>query len=137
MTDPPRTHHTVDVVLRRQLVQPVVAAEDQPRACRGRRTRRRSAGAIRGSATPTAAYVGWAGLVSGPSALNAVPTPSPLRAAAACRIAGWNALGEAEGDAGLGGDLGHPLGRQGEADAEGLEDVGRARRPRTRRGCRA
>ena len=47
-------------------------------------------GASRGSAHPTRAAGGCAGLVSGPSTFIAVGTPSSRRAAAACRIAGWN-----------------------------------------------
>ena len=47
-------------------------------------------GAIRASATPIAADRGWAGLVSGPRKLKAVPMPSSVRAAAVCRNDGWN-----------------------------------------------
>ncbi|OPZ52641.1 MAG: hypothetical protein BWY91_02232 [bacterium ADurb.BinA028] len=47
-------------------------------------------GAIRASATPTAAYVGWPGLVSGPRKLKAVGTPNSRRVPATWRIEGWN-----------------------------------------------
>ena len=43
-----------------------------------------------GRGTPTSWRVAPAGLVSGPSRLNAVRTPSSRRAGPACRIDGWN-----------------------------------------------
>src|SRR6266542_1894247 len=47
-------------------------------------------GAMRGSATPTAAWAARAGLVSGPRKLNTVGTPSSRRGAPAWRNDGWN-----------------------------------------------
>jgi hypothetical protein len=50
----------------------------------------RAARSARVAARPRAAGAGRAGLVSGPSRLNAVRTPSSRRVGAACFIDGWN-----------------------------------------------
>ena len=67
---------------------------------------RAATSAIRGAAsatpTPMSARVAPAGLVSGPSRLNAVRTPISRRVGPAWRIAGWNVWREQEREAVLG-----------------------------------
>jgi hypothetical protein len=58
--------------------------------------------------------------------LNTVGTPSSRRVLVAWRMAGWNTGGEAEADAHLGDGGRDPLGRQGDRDPEGLQQVGAA-----------
>ena len=88
MTTPSLTHHTcvvVDTVTSSRPSSPRKTAASLPRSAK---TPARS-GAMRASAQPTAAYVGWAGLVSGPRKLNAVPMPRSRRGTAVWRKDGW------------------------------------------------
>ena len=88
MTTPPRTHHTcvvVDTVTSSRPSSPRKTAASLPRSAKTPA----SSGAMRASAQPTAAYVGWAGLVRGPRKLNAVPMPRSRRGTAVWRKDGW------------------------------------------------
>ena len=79
-----------------------------------------------GRGTPTSCRVAPAGLVSGPSRLNAVRTPSSRRVGAACRIDGWNVGAKKNADAGLGQAALDDRRRRRDVDAERLEHVGAA-----------
>ena len=88
------TYHTFLIVVTRQIIgQPVVGPERLVDFIRGRR--RDEGGFVeigpmrKGGTNPTAAAVGRAGLVSGPSMLKNVGTPSSRRVTEACRMPGW------------------------------------------------
>ena len=89
-------------------------------------------GAIAATPTPIRARVAPAGLVSGPRRLNAVRTPISRRVGPAWRIAGWK-LG-ANRNAKPSSFIARPGRRRivVDADAERIEDVGRARLRRDR-----
>ena len=84
-----------------ELVEAVVAAEDQRRPCRGRRTRRPSAAPSAGRRRRPRHTSGWAGLVSGPRKLNAVADAQPAAGRRGVPHRRVERLGEAERDAGL------------------------------------
>ena len=117
----PRTTQTVEGP-GGQLVEPVVAAEDQRRAAASGETPAMT-GAIRGSATPTACAPGRAGLSSGPRKLNTVGMPSSRRAYGRVPHPRVKERGEAEGDADLLGDPRGLLRRQGDHAPQLLQDV--------------
>ena len=80
--------HVADASAGRRFVQgvrPRITTAESPR----RANTSAITGAIRWSKQPTAAAVGRAGLVSGPSTLKKVGTPSSRRVTEACRMPGW------------------------------------------------
>src|SRR5207302_3599373 len=86
---PPVTTHTelvVVVVISSSPSSPRTTSADAPR----RANTRASTSTLSGYAQPIMPAPGCAGLVSGPSRLNVVGTPSWLRTGPACRNPGWN-----------------------------------------------
>ena len=95
--------------------------------CRAGGRPRPSAAATAASPTPSSCRVVPAGLVSGPSRLNAVRTPISRRVGPACFIAGWKFGANRNAKPSV---AQRRAGRRGvvvDPDAERIEDVGRAR----------
>ena len=84
------------------------------------------------SASPTTSRRTWAGLAIGPRMLNTVGTPSSRRLGPAWRMAGWNRGAKQNAMPGRLDAARHLLGRELEADAERLQQVGRPARRRRR-----
>ena len=90
VTAPPLTAHTLEVVVVVSSSRPSSPRKTQASTPRWAKTPAIT-GAIRRSAQPMACAAGLAGFAIGPRKLKLVPTPSSLRAVAACRRAGWKA----------------------------------------------